>query len=115
MIPISWLKKILSFQGVYYVLTGLWPLLHLRSFLAVTGDKTDIWLVKMVGLLAATIGIYLIHSTRHHPARLLAILAAISFASIDVYYVYQNVISPIYLGDAIVEGILIMLLLLLKK
>lgn len=111
----TWLKRILLFQGLYYLLTGLWPLLHLRSFLAVTGDKTDLWLVKMVGTLAATIGIYLIYSIRHQPARLLAILSAISFASIDIYYVYQNVISPVYLGDAIVEGILIILLLLLKK
>lgn len=111
----TWLKRILLFQGIYYLLTGLWPLLHLRSFLAVTGDKTDIWLVKMVGLLAATIGIYLIYSIRQHPARLLAILSAISFGSIDVYYVYHNIISPVYLGDAIIEGILIVLLAILKK
>ncbi|WP_205510520.1 hypothetical protein [Longitalea arenae] len=113
--PFTWMKRILLFQGVYYILTGLWPLLHLPSFLAVTGDKTDIWLVKMVGCLAATIGIYLIYSLRESPARLLAILSAFSFGIIDVYYVYQDVILPVYLGDAIVEAILILLLFIVKK
>lgn len=99
----TWVQKIIFLQGIYYTITGIWPLLHIRSFVAVTGDKTDIWLVKMVGLLAASIGIYLIYSIKQQPAKLLSILSAFSFGVIDVYYVYQNVISPIYLSDAVVE------------
>ncbi|WP_207510672.1 hypothetical protein [Longitalea luteola] len=113
--PSVWLKRILLFQGIYYIITGIWPILHIPSFIAVTGDKTDIWLVKMVGALAATIGIYLIYSIRNYPARLLAILSAISFGTVDVYYVYQDVILPIYLSDAVVEAILLILLLIIKK
>jgi hypothetical protein len=30
-------------QGVYFLLTGVWPIVHLPSFLAVTGPKTDLW------------------------------------------------------------------------
>ena len=33
-------------QGVYWAATGAWPLLHMRSFEAVTGGK----LVQTVGL-----------------------------------------------------------------
>jgi cytochrome b subunit of formate dehydrogenase len=47
-------------QGSYYVLTGLWPLLHRSSFLAVTGPKVDLWLVNTVGALLAVTGLVLL-------------------------------------------------------
>jgi len=38
-------------QAVYYFVTGLWPLIHLKSFFEVTGPRTDVWLVQMVDVL----------------------------------------------------------------
>ena len=38
-------------QAGYFVVTGVWPIVHMRSFLAVTGPKTDLWLVKTIGVL----------------------------------------------------------------
>ena len=38
-------------QGAYYAVTGLWPLIHMRSFEAISGPKRDQWLVKTIGLL----------------------------------------------------------------
>jgi hypothetical protein len=32
-------------QGIYYLLTGLWPLVSIGTFQMVTGEKTDVWLV----------------------------------------------------------------------
>jgi hypothetical protein len=49
-------RSVLRAQGGYYLVTGLWPLVHLASFEAITGPKVDDWLVRMVGLLAAVIG-----------------------------------------------------------
>ena len=43
-------------QGGFYVATGLWAIVHIGSFQKVTGPKTDIWLVKTVGLLLVAIG-----------------------------------------------------------
>ena len=43
-------------QGTYYVVTGLAPLISMDAFEAVTGDKTDEWLVVMVALLTVVIG-----------------------------------------------------------
>ncbi len=40
-------------QGLYLLLTGMWPLVHYRSFEWVSGPKVDDWLVKCVGGLAA--------------------------------------------------------------
>ena len=34
-----------------YLATGLWPLFNIESFQQVTGPKTDLWLVRTVGVL----------------------------------------------------------------
>jgi hypothetical protein len=105
-------------QSLYYLVTGLWPVVHLRSFEAVTGPKTDDWLVHMVGLLAAAIGISLATAVqrdelRPTAVRVLAISSALAFAGIDVWYGFSGRISPIYLGDAVIEIGLVVLLLTL--
>ena len=44
-------RRLLFAEGVYFFLTGVWPVVHLPSFIAVTGPKRDLWLVRTVGLL----------------------------------------------------------------
>ena len=51
--------RVVTLQATYYILTGLWPLVHFSSFELVTGPKTDDWLVRMVGLLVVLIGVTL--------------------------------------------------------
>ncbi len=68
--------------------------------MAITGEKTDIWLVHMVGLLAMSIGINLYLTKRDLP---LAVCSAFSFALIDIIYTAQKTISPVYLIDAIIQ------------
>jgi hypothetical protein len=83
----------------------------MRTFLAVTGPKTDLWLVKTVGLILAVIGAVLIYAQTtaavNPPVVFLAIGAAASLTVVEIVYVLKKVISPIYLGDAIAEVILI--------
>ena len=106
-------RQVLAFQSLYYVVTGLWPLVHLASFEAVTGPKADAWLVQMVGLLAVAAGFALALATARGHGRLpvtvaLAAGSAIAFAAIDVRYTALGRISPVYLADAAVElGIVI--------
>jgi hypothetical protein len=98
-------------QGIYFLVTGIWPLISMRTFLAITGPKTDLWLVKTVGLLLAVIGAVLVYAQRtaavNSPVVFLAIGAAASLVLVEVVYVIKKVISPIYLGDAFVEIVLI--------
>jgi hypothetical protein len=103
-----WRRRLIAFQAAYYLATGLWPLVHLPSFEAVTGPKTDDWLVHMVGLLAgvigAALGVAAVHDRHRAPdIVLLAAGAALAFAGIDFWYVLNGPISPIYLADALVE------------
>jgi energy-converting hydrogenase Eha subunit E len=94
-------------QGVFYALTGLWAIVHLPSFEAVTGPKTDDWLVKTVGVLVTVIGGVLVLAARRRritaEVALLAAGSALGLAAIDLIYALSGVISPIYLLDAAVE------------
>jgi energy-converting hydrogenase Eha subunit E len=101
-------RRVLACQSAYYVLTGLWPLVHLGSFEAVTGPKTDDWLVRMVGLLATAIGgsigvAVAREHTRAPEVVVLAAAAAFAFGAIDLWYGLTGRISPVYLADAAVE------------
>jgi 4-amino-4-deoxy-L-arabinose transferase-like glycosyltransferase len=97
-------------QGVYYLASGIWPLVSIRTFERVTGPKADDWLVKTVGALAAVIGaVLVVRSVAREapPDPVLGAAAAAAFAAVDVNYVARRRISPIYLADAIAELALI--------
>jgi drug/metabolite transporter (DMT)-like permease len=94
-------------------MTALWPFFSLRTFMAVTGPKTDVWVVKTVGSLLVVIGIALMVGSSGEEIKpttiCLGLFSALALALIDIYYALQNVISKIYLGDATVELIFVFL------
>ncbi|PTY02173.1 hypothetical protein DB347_24955 [Opitutaceae bacterium EW11] len=98
-------------QAFYYTSTGVWPLVELRSFLAVTGPKTDIWLVRTVGALLAVTGLVLARAAKRKqfPAELVAIAIgqAAVLAAVDFVYAGAGRISPVYLFDGVAEIALI--------
>lgn len=105
------MQRLALLHAAYFVLTGTWPILHVRSFLRVTGPKTDLWLVKTVGVLIVVIGLTLgIAGWRgqiNSSIATLAIGSALSLMLVDVIYVFKGVIPRIYLLDAIAEIALI--------
>lgn len=100
-------RRLATFHGGYYLVTGLWPLVSMRSFEFVTGRKTDRWLVRMVGLLAAVIGLTILRDRDGPVDRTLPVGSALAFSAVDVVYSAKGTIRPIYLGDAVVEAVLI--------
>lgn len=115
------LRRIILLQAVYYIITGGWPLIDIDSFMFVTGSKTDLWLVKMVGLLSLVIGIALVYYYAAVKDKIiggiLGIGASVSFILIDVIYATKDVISNIYLSDSAVQIVFLMVwfIYLLKK
>ena len=77
----------------------------------VTGPKTDLWLVKTVGVLVTAIAIPIglaAWNRRITPEiATLAIGSAAALGAVDVVYVAKRVIAKIYLADAIMEALLI--------
>src|ERR1700687_661979 len=100
-----------SLQGIYYVASGLWPILHMRSFERVTGPKRDKWLGKTVGALISAIGSTLLFSAAREPesetARTPGISWALALTGIDLVYSIRGTIPKIYLMDAAVEAALV--------
>ena len=104
-------RRIPVLQGLYFLVTGIWPLLSMRTFEAVTGPKVDRWLVKTVGVLVAVIGASLLADARR-PSRgsqVLGVGSAAALGGVDVVYSPRGRISKIYLLDAVVEALLITL------
>lgn len=106
--PASLGRTIAVGQGIFYVGTGVWPLLSMRTFERVTGPKTDRWLVKTVGALIGVIGASLMRAAVRgralEDARWLGSSSAAVLAMVDTIYVANRRIAPIYLLDAIVEA-----------
>lgn len=105
------IRRVLRFQACYYLATGAAPFVSRRLFEAVTGPKTDWWLVQMVGLLAITSGAAVAVGSRSEkpsPETLaMAALSAASFAAIDIVHSLRGRISKVYLCDAAVELLLL--------
>jgi hypothetical protein len=113
-IPLLWL------QGSYYLLTGVWPIVSMQSFQAVTGPKTDHlitgresdhWLVLTVAGLIVSIAIGILAAAwRRKPSLEIAVIAiatAVWLLGIDVVFVLRGAILPVYLIDAVAEVLLL--------
>lgn len=103
-------RVVAGVQSIYFLFTGIWPLVHMRSFLAVTEPKEDIWLVETVGVLVTAIGAGLgLAAYRGRVPRemvLIAVGSGLGLAIIDAIYVARGRIAPIYLLDVAVEACL---------
>ncbi|GGC34522.1 hypothetical protein GCM10011386_28300 [Parapedobacter defluvii] len=99
------LSNVFLFQGAYFIITGIWPLLGMDSFIAATGPKQDTWLVEMIGLLSASVGLTFIVTSlrRQKPPLVLGYSVALSFLLMDLIYVIKGVIGRVYLLDASIQ------------
>src|SRR5215212_7107379 len=90
--------RLARLQAIFYVATGVWPFVSMRTFEAVTGPKVDRWLVKTVGALVAVIGCALALASRRRQLApeivLVAAGSAAALATIDTVYVARRRISP---------------------
>lgn len=95
-------------QGVFYVITGLWPIVHLKSFERVTGNKRESWLAKSMGALVTAVGAALIvGSLEERPSRTLKVLgmgSAVALGLADLVFAKHSRAPKVYIGDAVAEG-----------
>ncbi|MFD1214388.1 hypothetical protein ACFQ36_20365 [Arthrobacter sp. GCM10027362] len=100
-------SRLAAAHGLFNLVTGLWPVLHYRSFEAVTGPKADEWLVKCVGGLGAAAGYAQLRAGPSAEglaaARRIGAGTAATFAAIDLAYGLTGRIGRVYLLDAAVE------------
>jgi hypothetical protein len=106
-------------QGAYFLATGIWPLLHMRSFLRVTGYKHDLWLVRTVGALVAVSGAAVLSAARRDrltgEIAFLAAGTAGALGAVDAIYTSRRRIPPIYMLDGVAEAAIVALWLGLPR
>src|SRR5215211_5814540 len=110
-------RALLWVQGTYILLTALWGLIDIESFMQVTGPKTDIWLVKTVSLLLLPVCVCfacaLFHQMHPLPVILTGLTAAAGLAFVDFYYTAHRVIKWVYALDGAAQVLFIFVWILL--
>jgi hypothetical protein len=104
-------RRLAMGHGTFNLLSGIWPLVGLRSFERVFGPKTDRWLVQTVAGLLATIGWTQFAAAGKGDgggagltgARRLGLGTAATLLAIDLVYVPRRRIRATYLIDAACE------------
>lgn len=105
--PARW-DQLAVAHGVFNIVGGLWPLVHLRSFEWVFGPKTDVFLQKTTGGLLFSAGAAQLASAAgpkdQAHARRIGLATSVTLLVIDLLYVPAGQIRPTYLLDAAMEA-----------
>jgi ABC-type cobalamin transport system permease subunit len=103
--------RLATLQGLYFLVTGIWPLASPDSFERVTGPKADFWLAQTVGILVASIGsVLLLGARRRRVNAELEVLGAASAAGlglVDMVFALRGRIAKVYFLDAAIEGAIV--------
>jgi hypothetical protein len=92
-------------QGLYYLATGVWPILSMRTFEAVTGRKRDRWLVRVVGVLAIAFGgLVLREANRPRPEPAPGLAGSAAFGAASLWYWASGRLNHAYALDGIFEA-----------
>jgi hypothetical protein len=91
----------------YYVATGVWPIVHRKSFERVTGRKRDFWLVRVLGglvaLIGVTLGIAVVRGRRSPEIQAAAAGSAVLFGIADIWAGRNQ--SRVYFADLVPEAL----------
>jgi hypothetical protein len=109
--PTDLVSRVWLLHAAYFVIGSIWALVGRVSFEAITGSKTDYWLVRTVGGLLTVVGavIGMAGSARRLTPELawLAMGASAVLVVVDIVYTTNNRIRNVYLLDGVANTILI--------
>lgn len=104
---LSRLRLVNRLHGIFNIVSGIWPVAHMRSFEAVLGRKTDHWLVYTVAGLLFSAGVTQLFAADDRSSleqsRRIGVGCAATLATIDLVYAPSGRISRMYLFDALAE------------
>jgi hypothetical protein len=94
-------------QGIYYLLRGLWSLLHLGSVESLAETHRNVWLSEEVGALVLVIGVALcVAAYRRQGSPEILVIAfgsALGMGLIELLFIFHRRISVLYLIDVIIQ------------
>lgn len=94
-------------QGIYFMITLIWPVIDIESFMVVTGPKVDIWLVKTVSALLFPYAVICFWVAMKRPLSTIIILCMVlmswGLAFVELYYYFNGTIKWVYAVDALLQ------------
>ncbi len=97
------LRDLARAQGLFNVIGGAWPIVSLRSFEFIYGNKRDIYLQKTVGGLLLSVGYVQLTADDSEEslavARRLGIATALTLLAIDLTYIPKGEMRKTYVQD----------------
>lgn len=101
------LKVVLSFQGLYYLLTGLWSVIDIDSFSRFTQYQGDYFLKHTAGVLFSILGLLFVYSVVKKQLigsiKFFAFLTALGVVLVEVLYL-EKIGNPLpFQVDFVIE------------
>ena len=105
--PDRWRRWVLAAQGIYYIVTGLWPLLHFSSFASVVAFRVNPFQAHVFAALIIVIGGSLLEATRREPPgpfpTMLGIGVASAIALVSLVWLPRLGVASLLWADLAVE------------
>jgi len=102
-----WRRWLLAGQGAYYVLTGLWPLVHFSSFATVMSQHINPFQAQAFGAVIAVLGGSLMEAARREPPgpfpTLLGAAIASAIALVSLWWLPRLAATSILWIDLVLE------------
>lgn len=102
-----WRRVAMLVQGTYYILTGLWPLIHFSSFSRAVALPMNPFQAQTFGAVLVIIGAHLLETARRdYPgasATLLGIAVAGAIAVVDLVWLPRLAVPSALWGDLLAE------------
>jgi uncharacterized membrane protein len=97
------LRTLLTIQGVYYIVSGLWPFAHPDSFVKVVGPKPDRFQLLVTSALIVAIGAVVLSDSRKAGAGTIRLSVAAAAALLFMEAAYARSLRRVFALDAAVE------------
>lgn len=98
--------SVIRVQGWYYLLGGLWPLVHYRSFESVVGPKPARFQTEVTAVLFVAVGAALLVGDRPAPGPATRLLSAASAAGLLLMdWRYRHRLPAVLKADGVLQGV----------
>jgi predicted outer membrane lipoprotein len=112
-----WRRWIVIAQGAYYMLSGLWPLVHFSSFAQIVALRINPFQAQSFGALLIVIGASLLEASRRQPPgafpTLLGVAVAAAIAVINLVWLPRLAVRSGLWIDVLIEVAIASALILL--
>jgi hypothetical protein len=112
-----WRRRVLAGQGLYYVLIGLWPLIHFASFADAVALRVNPFQAHAFGAVLVVLGGSFLEAVRREPPdaypTLVGVVVAAAIALVSLWWLPRLAVASALWVDLVIEVAFALALVLL--